>query len=63
MLAPGVDELVKMANIALANAAVVECTAGDTNHDTRISVDELVTAVNNALSGCSDSLHLAAVSP
>jgi hypothetical protein len=29
--------------------------AGDTNHDDQITVDEILTAVNNALNGCGGS--------
>ena len=47
-----VDELVRMANIALDTASLSECEAGDSNRDSRITVDELVTAVNNALNSC-----------
>jgi hypothetical protein len=28
------------------------CEAGDANHDDQITVDEILTAVNNALNGC-----------
>ena len=40
-------------NIALGNASVGACEAGDANHDNQITVDEIPTAVNNALNGCS----------
>jgi hypothetical protein len=42
-----------MANIALSNVPVAMCDAGDANHDGEITVDEILTAVNNALNGCS----------
>ena len=42
-----------MVNIALGNANVSTCLAGDANHDGQITVDEILTAVNNALNGCS----------
>ena len=48
-----VDELVQMVNIALGDAAVLTCTAGDANGDGMIGVNEIIRAVNNALSGCS----------
>ena len=41
--------------VALGNADVVTCKAGDTNHDSQITVDEILTAVNNALNGCGGS--------
>ena len=47
-----VDELILAVNIALERTAVDECRAGDQNGNGRISVDELVTSVNHALSGC-----------
>jgi hypothetical protein len=28
------------------------CDAGDANHDGHITVDEIITAVNSALTGC-----------
>ena len=42
-----------MVNIALGNGNVSSCVAGDANHDGEITVDEILTAVNNALNGCS----------
>ncbi len=47
-----VDEIVTMVNIALGNAAVSACTAGDANADGSITVDEILRAVFNALNGC-----------
>ena len=41
-----------MVNVALGYAQVAECAAGDPNHDGSITIDELIRAVNNALSGC-----------
>ena len=41
-----------MVNIALGNGAVSQCKEGDGNHDGSITVDEILTAVNNALKGC-----------
>ena len=41
-----------MVNIALGNAGVGTCTAGDANADGQIMVDEILTAVDNALNGC-----------
>ncbi|MGD0946540.1 MAG: hypothetical protein ABSA52_03845 [Candidatus Binatia bacterium] len=41
-----------MVNIALGNARLSDCSAGDANKDGEITVDEILTAVNNALNGC-----------
>ncbi|MFI5366419.1 MAG: hypothetical protein ACHQ4J_12435 [Candidatus Binatia bacterium] len=41
-----------MVNIALGAAPPSDCLAGDANHDGRITVDEILAAVNNALSRC-----------
>jgi hypothetical protein len=41
-----------MVNIALGTTGVSDCEAGDANHTGTISVDEILTAVNNALNGC-----------
>ena len=41
-----------MTNIALGTAQLSACTAGDQNHDGEITINELVTAVDNALNGC-----------
>jgi hypothetical protein len=47
-----VDEILKMVNIALGLAAPETCLAGDANGDGHITVDEIVSAVNRALTGC-----------
>ena len=47
-----VNELLVMVNIALDNAAVSACEAGDKNQNGAITVDEILSAVNNALNGC-----------
>ena len=44
--------LLTMVDIALGNAPVSECAAGDSNLDHQITVDEILAAVNNALTGC-----------
>jgi hypothetical protein len=44
--------ILALVNIALGNANVSTCQAGDANHDGNITVDEILTAVNNALNGC-----------
>ncbi len=47
-----VDEILIVVNIALHEADVALCSAGDANHDQQVTVDEILTAVNNALNGC-----------
>ena len=47
-----ISDLVEMVNIALGQASLSECEAGDDTGDGKITVDELVTAVRNALSNC-----------
>ena len=47
-----IDDLLVMVNVALGNANVATCTAGDANHDGTIAITEIVAAVNNALTGC-----------
>jgi hypothetical protein len=47
-----VDELLTMVNIALGNAPLADCPAGNSNSDAAITVDEILAAVNNALNGC-----------
>jgi len=39
-------------NITLGNAGVTFCQAGGATGDGQITIDEILTAVNNALSGC-----------
>jgi len=41
-----------MVNVALGNTGVASCLAGDGNGDGEITVDEILKAVKNALSGC-----------
>ena len=41
-----------MVNIALGNTPLLNCEAADANHDGQVTVDEILTAVNNALNGC-----------
>ena len=48
-----VNDLIQMVNVALGNAAVSTCTAGNPNSDGEITVNEIVAAVNNALNRCS----------
>lgn len=47
-----VSELVMGINIALDNAALSQCIAYEKTQDGAVAIDELVTAVNNALTGC-----------
>ena len=47
-----VDEILILVNLALGNASPLDCAAGDADHDGRITVDEILTAVYNALHGC-----------
>jgi hypothetical protein len=41
-----------MVNIALGNVPLSDCYAGDANGDGQVTVDEILSAVNNALNGC-----------
>jgi hypothetical protein len=47
-----VDELIKGVNIALGNANVSTCLAGDANSDGEITINEIIAGVGNALNGC-----------
>jgi hypothetical protein len=47
-----ITELVTMVNLALYRDTFLACSPGDANHDGKIRIDELVTAVNKALHGC-----------
>jgi hypothetical protein len=42
-----------MVTIALGDAEVSNCGAGDTSGDGQITVDEILRAISNALEGCS----------
>lgn len=37
-----------MVEIALGSDTISSCEAGDVNHDSRITIDEILTAVNTA---------------
>jgi hypothetical protein len=50
-----VAEVVTLVNIALGDAPLSSCPAGDLDHNDRITVDELVAAVSNVLQGCAGS--------
>ena len=41
-----------MVNIALGNAPLLNCEPDDANHDSNVTVDEILTAMNNGLNGC-----------
>ena len=41
-----------MVNITLGNEGVGDCRAGDANGDGQITINEVIAAVNNALTGC-----------
>ena len=47
-----IDELVTLLNIALGNAAVTHCSAGDADGNGQIRIDEILTAVHAALVSC-----------
>jgi DNA-binding beta-propeller fold protein YncE len=47
-----VDEIVKGVNIALGQSPVEGCSALDRNRDQLVTIEELIAAVQNALSGC-----------
>jgi len=47
-----VDEIVTMVNIALGTQSVDNCLAGDADGSRTVTVDEILTAIQNALNGC-----------
>ncbi len=47
-----IGELIVGVNIALGYADVTACPSFDVNGDHQVTISELITAVNNALSGC-----------
>ena len=47
-----VEELITGVDIALAVLPVSACPAFDANHNDAVTIDELLTAVNNALTTC-----------
>ncbi len=49
-----VNELITGVNIALGLRVLGDCLAFDGNDNGRVTIDELLRAVNNALSGCSN---------
>jgi hypothetical protein len=44
-------------NIALGSSQLGTCSACDGNGDGMVSIAELITAVNNALSGCTSLIR------
>jgi hypothetical protein len=38
--------------LALKFSPLLDCEAADSNHDGEVTIDEILTAVNNALNGC-----------
>jgi hypothetical protein len=47
-----VDEVVRAVTIALSGGPVDDCVAVDRNHDARVTVDEVLAALDRVLAGC-----------
>jgi len=47
-----VVELLTLVKIAIGDDSLNQCPSADGNHDGQITIDELLTAVSNALNGC-----------
>jgi hypothetical protein len=47
-----IDELIKGVSVAIGAAPLSVCGAFDTNMDDAVTIDEVIGAVNAALSGC-----------
>jgi hypothetical protein len=47
-----IDELVRGVSIGLGELPVSACPALDRNHSSEVTIDEIIAAQNNALSGC-----------
>lgn len=47
-----IDEIVTMVNVAIGSSDVGTCPAGDPSGDLAVTVDEILTAISNALDGC-----------
>ena len=50
-----VDELIKGVNIALGTTSVETCPSFDTDGDGAVTINELIAAVNRALTGCANT--------
>jgi hypothetical protein len=46
------DDILTLVDIALGNASISSCEAGDANNDGQITVDEILIAVHYALHDC-----------
>jgi hypothetical protein len=47
-----VNELLTLVNISLGKADLVNCGEGDSNEDGKLTIDEVVSAVDKAINGC-----------
>ena len=47
-----IDELLRAVGVALDLSPTDACAAADADRNARVSVDELIQAVNRALNGC-----------
>jgi hypothetical protein len=47
-----IDDLITMVDIALGTKEFSTCTAGDVDGNGQITVNEIISGVNNALHGC-----------
>ena len=47
-----ITDILVMVSVALGSASVSACDPGDKNRDGRITISEILVAVNNALYGC-----------
>jgi hypothetical protein len=47
-----INEIITAVNIALGNQALDTCPAADITGDPRVTINELITFVNDALSAC-----------
>ena len=48
-----ISDLITTVNIALGTQQLGACATLDSNGDLRVSINEIITAVGNALNGCS----------
>jgi len=47
-----VDEVLTMSDHRVGRADIATCAAGDASHDTQITINEIILAVQHALNGC-----------